>query len=94
MLEKKYEIKEHVVVEKVLVEQKLICDICGKEIKHGSGYYDVSTCHGDWGNDSYESHKDFDICSVECLKNKFDKYCSESSVEYNTMEIKVEHKYY
>ena len=91
MIKEKYETKEHVVVDKVLVEKKLICDICGKEITNGSGYWDVTTHHHDWGNDSVESFECFDVCSIDCLKNKFDEYCKCSNNEYNTMEFEVEH---
>ena len=91
MIKEKFELKEHVVTERVLVERKLICDICGKEIKNGNGYWEVETHHNDWGNDSVESYEHFDVCSIECLKKKFDEYCDDSNYDYNTRQIEVEH---
>lgn len=91
MIKKKYEVKEHVVTERVLVEEKMFCDICSKEIPKESEYWRVSTHHSDWGGDSYESFEKFDVCSAECLMTKFNEYAKESSEPYNTMEIEVEH---
>lgn len=92
MIKEKFEVKEHVVTERVLVGKTMFCDICNKEIEKGHGYWDVHTCHNDWGNDSCESHEYFDVCSIECLKVKFNEYAEESSNDdYNTMEIRVEH---
>ena len=94
MVEEKYETKEQVVVDQVLVCKDMFCDICKKEIKHKSDYWEVTTHHHDWGNDSIESYKCFDICSVECLKNKFNEYCDKSSRGRNTNTIEVERSYW
>lgn len=91
MFKDHYEIKEHTVTERVLVKRELICDICKQKILHGVGYWEVTTHHNDWGNDSCESYEHFDVCSVECLKSKFDEYCDDSSSDYNTWQIEVEH---
>jgi hypothetical protein len=64
---REYETKK--VEKKVL--SKVTCDVCKKEIKKGEEYYNVTTHHNDWGNDSVDSFKDFDICSDDCLKVKF-----------------------
>lgn len=93
-LKQKFEIKEHVVTEQVLVEEKMVCDICGHEIKHRRGYWYVTTHHHDWGNDSCESYEEFDVCSVECLKEKFNDYCDESFGDVGTKCIEVEHRTY
>ena len=47
------------------------CDICGKIIPVNKGidiskYFAVRTGHNDWGNDSYESVKNYDICP-DCI---------------------------
>lgn len=91
MIKKKYEFKEHVVKENTLVSETMLCDICGKEIPNGHGYWHLHTFHNDWGNDSCESSESFDLCSPECLKAKFDEYCKDSNDDYNTMEFDVEH---
>lgn len=56
------------------VLSRVICDVCGKEIKKENRAYEVTTGHNDWGNDSYESVKHKDICSDECLKVELEKY--------------------
>ena len=91
MIKEKYEIKEYVVVDRVCVGKDMFCDVCKNEIKHGNGYWHVHTWHNDWGNDSCESHEYFDVCSMECLKDKFDEYCHESKSYHDTAEIHVEH---
>ena len=92
MFKDHYETKEHVVTERILVKCEIICDVCKKEIQRGAGYWEVATHHNDWGEDSWESYKNFDVCSVECLKSKFDEYCNESNSVYNTYQIEVEHR--
>ena len=91
MREEYYETKEHVITEQVLVRSAIICDVCKKEIQSDAGYWEVTTHHNDWGNDSIDSYEAFDICSVECLKSKFDEYCDNSNSQYNTWQIEVEH---
>ena len=93
MRNNKYE--ERQIIQKVLVETEIICDICCKHIGYRKGYWKVHTWHDDWGNDSIESHEHFDVCSTECLIDKFKEYCDESSSSaYNTMQIEVEHTVY
>ena len=91
MINEYYETKEHFVTERVLVKREIVCDVCKKEIQRGAGYWEVTTYHNDWGEDSWESYKNFDVCSVECLKSKFEEYCNESNSNYNTWQIEVEH---
>lgn len=90
MVDRKYEIKEHKVVEKTLVSERRYCDICSKEIT--GPFWHVTTGHNDWGNDSCESIESFDVCSVECLGKVFDNYCKESNVICNTEYIEIEHE--
>lgn len=91
MIDNKYEIKEHVVTERVLVGRRLFCDVCRKEVAKGQGYFSGHTQHNEWGNDSFESYESFHICSsIECLKSKIEEYAKESQ-EHNSMEIKIEH---
>lgn len=91
MIDNKYEVQEHVVTEQVLVDRRLFCDVCHKEVAKGQGYFRCHTQHHEWGNDSYESYEAFHICSsIECLKVKIEEYAKDSQ-EYNTMEIGIEH---
>ena len=53
------------------------CDICERELRFPKKsseqgnmafikYFDVTTSHNDWGNDSYESLRHYDICP-DCI---------------------------
>lgn len=91
MIQERFETKEHVVTERVLVSRKLFCDICHKEVVKGQGYFHGFTQHNEWGNDSCESYEPFHICSaIECLKTKIEEYAKESQ-DYNSLEIQIEH---
>lgn len=87
-----------------LVEYKVFCDVCKKEIKQRESnsvkgdyvtesFYKVTTSHSDWGNDSVDSVESKDICSDECLKVLFEEYLDSGS---DTKEIKVvkDYNYY
>ena len=90
---------------KILVKRDCIvgkkCDICGKEIPptafpHRYGeqvydYYEVTTHHHDWGNDSVDSYEHFDACSPDCAYKLWEKYIRDSAGARNTMCIEVEH---
>ena len=89
MIKTQYAVKTHIVTENVPILEKQYCDRCGKEIT--GHYYSLITHHSDWGNDSSESFEYMDLCSVECLANEFEKYCSESNNPYNSMQFEVEH---
>lgn len=91
MIQRKYEVKNHTVTERVCTEAHMICDICKKTEITGH-HWSVHTFHSDWGNDSIDSHEYFDVCSIECLQQKLDEYVKESNNGYNTQEIIVEHK--
>lgn len=93
------EAKKILVIRECVVGKK--CDICGKEIpprvtpyRFGEpvyDYYEVTTHHNDWGNDSVDSYKHFDACSPDCAYKLWEEYIRDSSAARNTMCIKVEH---
>ncbi len=72
------EVKE-VVTAKVRALEGIKCDVCGRIIKpdrfrsQKNKYYDVTTGHNDWGNDSCESRKHTDVCP-ECVNEFVTKY--------------------
>jgi len=87
----KYKIKEVTHKEKVVIGT--ICDECEKEIlneqdfqdrlrKRMSHYFEVSTHHNDWGNDSIDSYEDYDICSEKCLLEFLRKYFDGKDCSY------------
>lgn len=89
-IKKEYEVKTHTVTERVCVKQTIHCDVCDGVIDDNAAYWELTTGHHDWGNDSIESIKDFDICSEECLRKKFDEYVKKSGKDdYNTMYFEV-----
>lgn len=66
-----------------MVEQKVVvrvtCDACGKTSDpNPDGWHHFSSYHGDWGNDSVDSHDDHDACSFACylsiVRKMFDDY--------------------
>lgn len=94
------ETKEVTEIKEIVVAETTICDVCGKVIRDsrdkysGAPFWSLATHHNDWGNDSYESLENFDLCSVECLTKKFEEYCKESSrTSYNTLHFEVGHEY-
>jgi hypothetical protein len=75
------------------------CDACGKFIKASNDYwdrdatkyYEVTTGHRDWGNDSCESIKRQDICP-DCIRNFVGEYLlTESLTAY--IEIETTYSY-
>ena len=73
--------KKEVVVRTVYKLAGVKCDVCGRVIEpptkenryhwmdNDYKYYSVTTGHNDWGNDSCESIKHYDVCP-DCI-NKF-----------------------
>lgn len=90
---------------KILVTRECIvgkkCDVCGKEIPptavpHEYGepvydYYEVTTYHNDWGNDSIDSYESRDACSPDCASKLWEEYIHNSAGARNTTCIEVEH---
>lgn len=64
--------KEVIEYKNVIVGYK--CDCCGKEIKTDSfpdEWHMFKSGHNEWGNDSFESIKYYEVCSPECYSKKF-----------------------
>ena len=79
-------VKKEVEVDEV-VGERFICDECGKEVQfYITGhktyadleYYDVTTGHDDWGNDSCDSIEHNGYCCADCLRKAFDKWVEEN----------------
>ena len=67
----------------VVIGQEIYCDECGrlifrkknKQIVYCIGdYWELTTGHHDWGNDSIDSIEYFDLCSKECCTTRFKDY--------------------
>lgn len=90
-IKREYEVKTHTVTERVCIKETMHCDVCHNVIDDNGPYWELTTGHYDWGNDSCDSIEHFDICSEACLRAKFDEYVRESGAsEYNTMYFEVE----
>lgn len=73
------------------------CDICGKDLRYKyrpnsdfleerPKYFDVTTGHHDWGNDSCDSIEHKDIC-LDCIVDFVSDYLSNASgTEYIEIE--------
>lgn len=96
------------IVSKEKTKETCTCDICGRQIYKRSlvdseelpsnhfsvPFYDVTSGHADWGNDSGDSVEDYDICSPECLSVLLDAYKNVSSKsDRNTWWIEIKHDY-
>lgn len=69
------------------------CDVCDKIIRVNDSkrrYFEVTTGHHDWGNDSCESIKTRDICP-DCIDKYVSEYlrdCSDTGyIEIETCEV-------
>ena len=94
-VKREYKEETRTVTDSFLVSEKRYCDVCGKEIT--GPFWEVTTGHYDWGNDSTDSIEDKDCCSVECLSELFDEYKHVSTVKdglYNTQYFHVDHARY
>lgn len=66
----------------------LRCDKCKSKII--DNYYDVTTGHYDWGNDSIDSIEHFEICE-KCIVEFTKKYLKDAD---GTEYIDIERKYF
>lgn len=94
---KKYE-KVEITREEV---QEVICDECkklldnrkltGRHRRTKISYFHILTHHSDWGNDSIDSLKEFDLCP-ECLVKKFNEYLEAIKDCPGTREFDIEER--
>ena len=94
--------KEITVTEVRNVTESLYCDVCKRLIykrdlctpdNNGkrASYWEVTTGHNDWGNDSIESRETFCLCSPDCLQAKFTEYVQTSNNLCASDYLEVEH---
>lgn len=85
--------REYKSIEKIVKAEKLAtikCDFCGKEIT--GKFWQLTTHHYDWGNDSVDSYARFDLCSRECINRALDDYiknCEVSDTQCFELEQEV-----
>lgn len=95
-----YKRMRQVVEEDVVVAKK--CDVCQKEIeptplppvgyKENIPFFEITTGHHDWGNDSIDSVEIKHACSPECLMEFVGKYINVNFKGIHTDYINIEHK--
>ena len=80
---------KQVIVKEVVVGKK--CDVCFTDIPPKHPYYEITTHHRDWGNDSVDSYEHHDACCPECAMKFAKKYMTDSWGWKNTQAIEIEH---
>jgi hypothetical protein len=86
---------KEVVISKKYKVKGIQCDSCEREIPaiamydKKCKYFNVTTGHHDWGNDSCESREHFDICP-DCIKQFTADYLEKCS---GSMYIEIETEY-
>ncbi len=95
------EYKDKKITEINRVEVGIKCDNCKKIIKNENDYkrtylqqkhyYEVTTHHHGWGNDSIESYEYYDFCNEKCLFEFLKKYYngSEGTLCCEIEEIRI-----
>lgn len=86
-----------VVCKEVVV--KKTCDVCLKEIPPTSNvfprknipYFNITTHHSDWGNDSIDSYENYHACCPECAMKFVSEYLERCFDGNNTEAIEIEH---
>ena len=70
------------------------CDICNKIIPVENNryrhYFEVTTGHHDWGNDSYESRTQYDICP-DCINGFVTDYLKDAYDTTRYLEVETEY---
>lgn len=72
-----------------VVGEVIICDICNQPLYYVgkaltgkyAGYYTVCTGHYDWGEDSSDSEREYDVCCDECLAKLSQKWINDKEVQ-------------
>lgn len=81
------------ITKKGKITEQIICDVCGKIIadvnKPKIRYWELTTHHTDWGEDSIYSYEYFDLCSQDCIRTKLEEYL-ESCKTSDTFEFDLE----
>lgn len=89
--------KEVTVTEKRIIGKQIYCDSCKKLIidtvndqpRHRVQYWEVTTGHYDWGNDSCDSVEEHQYCSKECITEALKQYLEETECAFNTKYFEI-----
>lgn len=92
-----YKKLQQVKVREVVVGKK--CDVCHENIpptergysRKSFPYYNITTHHSDWGNDSVDSFEYYHACSPECALKFATEYITNCYNGRNSKTIEIEH---
>lgn len=84
-----YKKVSHIVSKEVCVD--IYCDICNKKIDTKDKFYEITTSHFDWGNDSIDSINNHDVCSNKCLFLFLADYYDDFE-DRHTKRIEIQHE--
>lgn len=76
------------------------CDVCNASILPTSRtfprkeipFYEITTHHNDWGNDSVESFGHYHACSISCAMRFTEQYLAENYDGINSAAIEITHE--
>jgi hypothetical protein len=74
------------------IRDRVQCDNCNAWIGNGVLYYDATTGHTEWGNDSIDSIETHQLCSSECVLEFLNGYFKNLRAEYPSAYIDIESK--
>lgn len=73
------------------------CDACHRRVDGADppGWHYFSSSHNDWGNDSIDSHEEYDVCSWECflkvVREVFDEYSGVLGTNQREATLEIDH---
>ena len=78
-----------------------MCDVCGIDLVPTKkaqdethvdlyNFYQITTHHYDWENDSVDSYNYFIACCPDCALKFMDKYLNKHFKQYSTKKIEIE----
>lgn len=76
------------------------CDVCNASIlptsrtfpREEKPFYEITTHHSDWGNDSIESFSYYHACSISCAMRFTEQYLAENYNGINSTTIEITHE--
>ena len=74
------------------VRGRVQCDNCKAWMGNGLLYYEATTGHNGWGNDSIESITTHQLCSNKCMFEFLDGYFENLRITYPSAYIDIESK--
>lgn len=75
-------------IREIKTASKIICDTCYEKVEKDI-YFEVTTGHALWGNDSIDSVVHYQFCSYPCMKKHMDEYFEKPERTY-VYDIEVE----